>query len=582
MSVTHQKKHGIHYTPTDLAAFLAEQIVERLSVAVGDIVVLDPACGDGGLLKAFVDAMPKNAYHRLILVGYDTDREAVAEASKYLSELEVKAVEVNAADFLALAAVEQAGDGGLFAHQPVNRPLQVDAVISNPPYVRTQVLGAAEAQRLAQQFGLSGRVDLYHAFAMAMTSVLKPEGVIGLLTSNRFLVTKAGASMRKLLRDRLDLEAVFDLGDTKLFEAAVLPAIVIGRRTKERRRQPCGFARAYEARPSEGEEAPFCSSVLDALRAGRDGMVQTSSGCFRVERGHLAASADCIKPWFLASDHVNGWMEAVAANTHCRFVDVAEIRVGIKTTADNVFIREDWDALDDAQRPEALLLHPLLTHHVAQRWSLEQSALVGRKRVLYPHEVRDGKRYAIRLGDYPRARRYLEANRKRLESRTYVIEGGRNWYEIWVPQDPSEWFKAKVVCPDISLKPCFFLDRSGAIVNGDCYWMTLRPGISEDWLLLIMAVANSTFIEKFYDTRFHNKLYSGRRRFITQYTSEFPLPDISRPPVQDIIGLVQDMLATKDQDTRSRLETAIDKHIWQAFGLGAEILATAISHAVAG
>jgi hypothetical protein len=581
MKVTRQKKRGIHYTPPDLAAFLAEEIVKRLSTTSGDIVVLDPACGDGGLLKAFVEAVPTKERHRLALVGYDTDRQAAIKASRNLSALEVKSVDVSTTDFLSLAAVELAGNGSLFSHGSIERQMQADVVISNPPYVRTQVLGAAEAQRLAQKFGLSGRVDLYHAFAMAMIGVLRPGGVIGLLTSNRFLVTKAGASMRKLLRDQLDLEAVFDLGDTKLFDAAVLPAIVIGVRAKDRGGQPCTFTRAYEAKPVEGEDVRFSSSVVDALRNEQAGLIRTPGGCYRVEKGHLAALGECAEPWFLASDHVNGWMEAVAANTHCRFADVAEIRVGIKTTADTVFIREDWDVLDDAQRPEDSLLHPLLTHHVAWRWGLPRSALLGCKRVLYPHEVRDGRRCAIRLADYPRAARYLEANRTRLESRTYVVEGGRNWYEIWVPQDPSEWSKAKVVCPDISLKPCFFLDRSGAIVNGDCYWITLRPGVSEDWLLLILAVGNSTFIEKFYDTRFHNKLYSGRRRFITQYTSKFPLPDIDLLPAKGIVALVHELLASNDASARAELETVIDGHVWQAFGFGPGMPTDAVSRTAA-
>ena len=66
-------------------------------------------------------------------------------------------------------------------------------VIANPPYVRTQVMGAKKAQALARQFGLTGRVDLSYAFAMGMTAVLKPNGVLGLLTSNRFLTIKSGA-----------------------------------------------------------------------------------------------------------------------------------------------------------------------------------------------------------------------------------------------------------------------------------------------------------------------------------------------------------------------------------------------------
>jgi len=567
MGLTREKKHGIHYTPTDLAAFLAEQIAQRLPTSRRDLTLLDPACGDGELLEALARAVPDSVRERLTLVGYDTDHDAVVEASRNLSGLGVKAVDVSAEDFLSLAAVDPSVNAGLFAQQ-AERAIEADVIISNPPYVRTQVLGAEQAQQLARRFGLAGRVDLYHAFTMAMLSVLAPDGIIGLLTSNRFLVTKAGATMRRLLHDRLDLLAVFDLGDTKLFEAAVLPAILIGRHAPGRKTDSCDFTRVYQAdKDAEGAEATECSSILDALREGIDGTVRAETGLYKVEKGTLSITADGTEPWFMTTAEVDAWMSAVASRTACRFADVAEIRVGIKTTADKVFIRDDWDVLDEEGRPEDKLLHPLLTHHVAQRWNLPLGGKGVCKRVLYTHEIRNGRRSAVRLEECPRAARYLGSHRARLEGRTYVIEGGRNWYEIWVPHDPDAWVKPKVVCPDISVKPCFFLDRQGQIVNGDCYWMTLRPGQSEDWLLLILAVANSTFIEQFYDTKFHNKLYAGRRRFITQYVSEFPLPDLASASAQRIISLVRTLLDETEESARLGLEARLDAEVWQSFGV---------------
>jgi len=574
MGLTREKTHGIHYTPTDLAAFLAEQIAKRLPAARRELTVLDPACGDGELLEALVRVLPEAVRQRISLVGYDTDRGAVLEASRNLSTLEVKAVDVSVADFLSLAAVDPAVNGGLFGQNVTEPSIRADVIISNPPYVRTQVMGAEQAQRLAKRFGLSGRVDLYHAFTMAMLSVLAPEGIIGLLTSNRFLVTRAGASMRRLLHDRLDLLAIFDLGDTKLFEAAVLPAIMIGRNAPGGRSDSCDFTRVYQAATdaSDSAGAAECPSVLDALRGGLEGTVRASAGLYRIDKGSLSLSADGTEPWFMTSGQVDTWVGAASSRTFCRFGDVAEIRVGIKTTADAVFIRDDWEALDDNCRPEECLLHPLLTHHVARRWQLPQGSFTVHKRVLYPHQTRVGRRCTIKLDDYPRAREYLESYRARLEGRTYVIDSGRKWYEIWVPHDPSDWAKPKVVCPDISVKPCFFLDRQCRIVNGDCYWMTLRPGLTEDWLLLILAVANSTFIERFYDTKFHNKLYAGRRRFITQYVREFPLPNLAFAPAQQIIDLVRQMLNAAEGPDQAKLEARLDSKVWCAFGLEPEIV----------
>ena len=186
-------------------------------------------------------------------------------------------------------------------------------------------------------------------------------------------------------------------------------------------------------------------------------------------------------------------------------------------------------------------------------------------RVLYTHTLENGKRLPIRLKDYPKARAYLECHRERLSSRRYVIEAGRQWYEIWVPHNPMDWSRPKIASPDISEEPRFCFEPNGAIVNGDCYWMTLRRGFKSDWLLLLLAVANSSFVTRYYDIAFHNKLYAGRRRFMTQYVKKFPLPHLETPVAQRIIQVVGERIANKTPDEDREME--IDQRVWESFGL---------------
>jgi restriction endonuclease S subunit len=114
------------------------------------------------------------------------------------------------------------------------------------------------------------------------------------------------------------------------------------------------------------------------------------------------------------------------------------------------------------------------------------------------------------------------------------------------------------------------MDLSGAIVNGDCYWLISDQPKNQELLWLALAVANSTFIESFYDFRFNNKLYSGRRRFMTQYVEKFPIPDPRLDQTQKIIEITKQIFDLIPSHEAEQLEIELNRLIWEAFGLSIE------------
>ena len=549
MDATLRKQKGVHYTPPGLAQFLARQTASCMRVPQANrVTILDPACGDGGLLAAMIDSLqglPEWSGVEIAVVGYETDPEAVARTRRRLESMRLVDIQINNEDFLESKLDES-----------------FDCVIANPPYVRTQVLGGVVARRLASKFHLSGRVDLYQAFAFAISEVLSPGGALGLLTSNRFLTVQSGATMRQLLAERFHLKKIFDLGDTRLFEASVLPVIVNGVRRDgtEASKPETEFHRIYQVENSCSQPQLEQGSMLDCFEDNTiTGEVETADGRFMIQRGELLAG-DSQSVWTMANAATRAWLQTVRMHQSKSFGDLAEIKVGIKTTADAVFIREDWDSLD-CDKPDPELLLPLITHHDAGRWAIETP----KKTVLYPYDRRQAKRTPVDLSEFPRTAAYLLEHRERLEGRRYVVESGRHWYEIWVSHQPADWAKAKIVWPDISDQPKFFLDERGAIVNGDCYWIKLREGVDADWLYMMLAIANSSVATTFYDTVFHNKLYAGRRRYMTQYVKDFPLPELDSEIGASIVKLVKKMV---NQPTKTG-EVKLEKMVLEAFGLPA-------------
>jgi adenine-specific DNA-methyltransferase len=520
---TTRKRHGRHYTPPELAGFLARRGAAYLPPGER-LRILDPACGDGELLLAAATAAAERGHEVGELAGLDLDADAVGRACQRLAGV-APPVLLSVEDFT------RAPGGGA----PLGR---FDLIITNPPYVRTQVLGAEVSRQLAARFQLHGRIDLTHAFVAAMRQLLAPGGVIALLCSNRFLSTRAGLNTRRLLGDGYLVHEVYDLGDTKLFEAAVLPAIVIGERRGDRpgADPPARFTRIYEA-PRGGAPARRHASVLAALDHGEDGRVAVGPRNFVIETGELVGG-DPRDPWRLGRGSDARWFADVMAGCWKTYGEIARIRVGIKTTADAVFIRENWDDLPEHERPEPQLLMPLITHHDARAWRINPAPAA---KVLYPYDLTADRRTVLPLAGYPRARTYLAGHEERLRGRRYVADAGRAWYEIWVPQRPALWRKPKLVFPDISEKPRFAIDSSGAVVNGDCYWISCEDLPSMDLAYLMLAVANSSLGVRFYDIACGNRLYSGKRRWITQYVAKLPLPDPASVPARRAAGLARDL-----------------------------------------
>jgi len=564
-SVDAEKAHGKTYTPDPLARFVAQKLLENAELdGRSSLTILDPAIGDGALVLALLATLGEKKPVALTVRGFDTNVLALQEASRRINSAFPKArLEFTHGNFLdyVLEASDCNGARSLFSEGEAET---FDLIIANPPYVRTQVMGAERSQQISNSFGLTGRVDLYQAFLLGMARVLAPDGTAGIIVSNRFMTTKGGGVLRAALCERFSLRQIWDLGDTKLFDAAVLPAVFIARGRGSPSASAPIFTSIYEAKDEPKARA------VDALAAlAHDGIVGLDDGRrFRVRHGVLDRSGADGEIWRIASESGDEWMAAADRHTWKRFGEIGKVRVGVKTCADKIFIRHDWSTLG-VEKPE--LLRPLTTHHSSGRFRAVPPTKV--RAILYPHEVVQGNRQAISLDGFPKSRAYLESHRGTLESRSYVMEAGRSWYELWVPQDPQAWGAPKLVFRDISERPTFWIDLSGSVVNGDCYWLAAGRPEETDLLWLAAAVANSTFAEAFYDHRFNNKLYAGRRRFITQYVEQFPLPD---PLLQSSIDIIKHAKAIYDANhapASQDMERELDRLVWRAFGLCVEEVA---------
>lgn len=552
--INNKKKTGATFTPELLANFLADKLLHYYKHLSYASCVLDPACGDGALLAALYK---KGKVSSSNIIGYDTNNTYLSVAKQCIAEISRNNdSKFYNEDFLAVCPNNQ----DLFSTN-IKREF-ADLIIANPPYVRTQVLGAKKAQQLAKDFNLTGRVDLYYPFFMAMTNALKFGGVLGVITSNRYICTKSGSDIRKYLLENYHVLEVIDLGDTKLFDAAVLPAIFIGIKKKpsEKSEVTPKYTSIYETAPTDN--AKLAKSIFEVLDDERAGVFNVNGTFFELKKGILRQGTDKSDIWQLDGNKDSSWISKIEANTSFRIKDKFKVRVGIKSCADNVFITQQW--IEEGFEIEDDLLRPMLSQENIDTWNIDRNAII---KVLYPHYSDNGKRMVYDISHYPNAKRYLESHREQLEGRTYLIKAKRNWYEFWVPQNPVLWKFPKIVFPDISVKPRFCFDKTGAVVNGNCYWICAQNKVEENLLLLIEGVCNSSIMTKYHDAKFTNKLYSGRRRYLSQYIEEYPIPNPDSDISRQIVLLVDRINNTSDGKEKDILASEVDKLVENAFGL---------------
>lgn len=103
-----------------------------------------------------------------------------------------------------------------------------DIVIGNPPYVRQEKIDKDYKNKLIKYYPIIGNgiADLYVYFFGLALNLSKKNGVIALITLNKYLKTKYGSNLREYLQTRC-VPIIIDFFELPVFEASTDTAITI-------------------------------------------------------------------------------------------------------------------------------------------------------------------------------------------------------------------------------------------------------------------------------------------------------------------------------------------------------------------
>jgi len=304
---TAQKLRGGYYTPSDLAGFLCAWVLE-----INPERVLEPSCGDGVFLSALREA---GAGEDLSVTAIELDDVEAAKAKQRAREIGLRG-QVHSTDFLSWALESTGKDCEKF-----------DAVVGNPPFVRYQYLPAPfqdKAERVFRELGLkfTKHTNAWVPFILASMRMLRPGGRLAMVVPAEIIHVMHAQSLRSYLGGECSRLVVVD-PEKLWFDGTLQGAVLLmaeKRKSEQVKAQGLGIV---EVKDREFlRRAP--SSVFAAPQAINGKTVAGKWTRALLDKG----TRDLI-------DELEEHQEV-----H-RFVDVADVNVGIVTGANKFFLVTD-------------------------------------------------------------------------------------------------------------------------------------------------------------------------------------------------------------------------------------------------
>lgn len=232
VNTTKREINGQYTTPPELA-----NILVQLAVRDWSDTVIDCCCGTGTISKAAL-TIKKEKFNVSEAV------ETVWACDKYQYPLQVANISMVSSDTINLA-------NRLFQHNALtlsvgeniniinpetgnemtlNLP-QFGAVVSNLPFVAFENIPDDDKAIISEadlNSDIGGRSDLYCYISVEISKILKPDGMLGIITSNSWLGTDAGTTFVNALKSKYDFMQVHISGKGRWFQNAdVVTTILI-------------------------------------------------------------------------------------------------------------------------------------------------------------------------------------------------------------------------------------------------------------------------------------------------------------------------------------------------------------------
>ncbi|EDP6893834.1 class I SAM-dependent DNA methyltransferase [Campylobacter lari] len=416
-----------------------------------------------------------------------------------------------------------------------------DLIIGNPPYIRQEDIKELKPNLAKNYKVYKGTSDIYTYFYELGFNVLKQNGVLSFITSNKYTRAGYGEALREFLLKNTTLLEYIDLNGIKVFDSATVDTSIL----------------SFEKAKTKDSSFKYLAPNTELLKEN-DFNIESILNFNKIAQNSLS------KESFTFNDESTNALKAKIEKHGTPLKDWHGLNIyrGILTGLNEAFIitTEKRDEIlakckDEAEKERtAKLIRKMLRGRDIKRYSYEWAGLW----VINTHngyKSKSGEKIeAINIDEYPSLKQHLKPYYKTLEKRT---DKGKTPYNLRNCAYLEEFEKEKIVYPCImSKEPCFSYEKNHSIAMAPANTITSEPNI----LKYLIAFLNSDFIYLML-----RKFYMGggiEGELKTNNLEKLPIPKINSKNeklANELISLVDEILNLKEQDKNANTKTQEDK-----------------------
>lgn len=382
-----------------------------------------------------------------------------------------------------------------------------NAIVGNPPYVRIQnfvkyspeEIEYYRSKQSPYTYSKKDLFDKYYLFIERAINLLCDSGRVGYIVPHKFFIVKGGKKLRAYITSSTSLDRIIHFGVTQLFpNRSTYTAIVV-------------FVKA------EKENLDF--SRIDNL-APND-IFQTAPVITYLNTNFDAA------PWVFVSENADKLFQRIISKGTLPLKAVAEIPVGLQTSADPIYIftttKEDdthyyFSKGDTEYKVEKGICKPSL-YDVSFNGFDTVSANC---QMIFPYTIAGDSATVISEADfendYPDCWTYLNLFKGKLEKRS--INGkDPKWYQYGRSQSLTKFHNTdKIVFPVLSQGPSYVIDETNFQFtgggNGPYYSITSDSNYSIYYIAGLLSHPVLEAMVKSRASEFRGEYYSHGKQFI--------------------------------------------------------------------